>query len=304
MKFFTGAKMAAVVRQFFLILLLLSLPAAAQRLFVEAPPSLRPLASRLQALDPVQIEGAARLVGLQDPGPPIRVILAEEGSVQALSAHRWVAGYALPEQGVVVLLPARSPSYPDSTLEDLLRHELAHVLVGRASHLRPLPRWFHEGVALIAGSSWGLEEQTRLATTLLSGGEVPLAEVDRRFGGGEGEVRSAYTLAGAFVRDLLSRHGRDVIGEILAGLAAGLSFYEAFAQATGTPLADAERTFWASQTLWYRWVPFLTSSVVLWILITLLAFWASRRRRKRDAARMAGWAAEEEAAQSPEPPVV
>lgn len=293
-----------MVRQFFLILLLLSFPAVAQRLFVEAPPSLQPLASRLQTLDPIQIEGAARLVGLTDPGPPIRVILAEEGSVQALSAPRWVAGYALPEQGVVVLLPARSPSYPDSTLEGLLRHEMAHVLVGRASGLRPLPRWFHEGVAMIAGSSWGLEEQTRLATTLLSGGEVPLAEVDQRFGGGEGEVRSAYTLAGAFVRDLLSRHGRDVIGEILRGVASGLSFEAAFARATGTTLANAESVFWASQTLWYRWVPFLTSSVVLWILITLLALWAIRRRRKRDAARLAGWAAEEEAAQNPDPPLV
>jgi hypothetical protein len=285
-----------VARRFFLILgilVLLSLPLRAQRLFVEAPPALQPTASRLQALDPIQILEAARLVGLTDPGPPIRVMLAEEGSPQALSAPRWVAGYALPEQGLVVLLPARSPSYPDSTLEDLLRHEVAHVLVGRASGLRPLPRWFHEGVAMVAGSSWGMEEQTRLATTLVSGGEVSLAEIDRRFTGGEGEVRSAYTLAGAFVRDLLSRYGSNVLGEILAGVASGLSFDAAFLRATGTPLAGAERAFWASQTLWYRWVPFLSSSVVLWILVTLLALWAIRRRRRRDAARLAEWAAEE-----------
>lgn len=283
----------------FLLLLALPLSAAAQRLTVEAPPALEPLAARLRSLDPVRIEGAARLVGLDDPGPPIRVILAPEGSVQALSAPSWVAGYALPEQGVVVLLPARSPRFPDSTLEDLLRHEVAHVLVGRASNFQPLPRWFHEGVALIAGLSWGLEEQSRLAATLLRGGEVTLADVDRRFGAGEGAVRSAYTLAGAFVRDLLGRHGRDVVGEILSGVGAGLPFEQAFLQATGTPLAEAERAFWENQTFWYRWVPFLSSSVVLWILITLLALWAIRRRRKRDAARLAGWAAEEAAAEAP-----
>ena len=294
-----------MARAFLALFLLIALPAAAQRLLVEAPPALEPVAARLRALDPVQIEGAARLVGLADPGAPIRVILAGEGSVQALSAPPWVAGYALPEQGVVVLLPARSPRYPDASLEDLLRHEVAHVLVARASNHRPLPRWFHEGVAMIAGLSWGLEEQSRLAAALLRGGGVPLAEVDRRFAGDEGEVRSAYTLAGAFVRDLLRRHGRESVGAILSGVAAGLPFEEAFARATGTTLAEAELAFRESQTFWYRWVPFLTSSVVLWIFITLLALWAMQRRRRRDAAQRALWAAEEAAAaeaQREEPP--
>jgi hypothetical protein len=281
---------------FLLLLLGRPLPAAAQRLIVEAPASLEPLAARLRALDPVQIEGAARLVGLTDPGPPIRVLLAVEGSVEALSAPSWVAGYALPERGVVVLLAARSPRYPDSSIEDLLRHEVAHVLVGRASNNRPLPRWFHEGVAMIAGLAWGLEEQSRLAATLVRGAEVPMAVVDQRFSGGEGEVRSAYTLSGAFVRDLLRRHGRDAIGATLSGVAAGLPFDEAFARATGTTLAAAESDFWERQTFWYRWVPFLTSSVVLWILITLLALLAMKRRRARDAARMAAWEAQEAAA--------
>lgn len=285
----------------FLLLLGCAFPGAAQPLLVEAPPALEPMAERLRSLDPVQIEGAARLVGLNDPGSPIRVILAPESSPEALSAPPWVAGYARPEQGVLVLLPARSPRYPNSSFDDLLRHEVAHVLVGRASGHRPLPRWFHEGVAMIAGLAWGLEEQSRLAATLLAGGEVPLAEVDRRFAGSEGEVRSAYTLAGAFVRDLMRRHGREVVGAILSGVAAGQPFEESFARATGTTLAGAERAFWEGQTLWYRWVPFLTSSVVLWILVTLLALWAMQRRRRRDAAQRALWEAEE-AAREPDLP--
>lgn len=284
-----------------------ALAASAQRLTVEAPASLEPLAGRLRSLDPAKIEGAARLVGLDpsdESGSPIRVVLAPEGSPQALGAPPWVAGYALPDQGVVVLLPARTPSFPDSSIEDLLRHEVAHVLVGRAAGHRPLPRWFHEGVAMIAGLAWGLEEQSRLAVTLLSGGEVPLAEVDDRFSGGVGEVRSAYALSGAFVRDLLRNHGQEVIGAILSGVSGGLPFEEAFAQATGTTLFEAERDFWERQTFWYRWVPFLTSSAVLWIAITLLALWAMKRRRRRDAERLAAWEAEEAVAPPAAPPVI
>ena len=46
----------------------------------------------------------------------------------------------------------------------------------------------------------------------------------------------------------------------------------------------AGESFWSRQTFWYRWVPLLTSSVTLWILVTMLALWAMRKRRARDAA--------------------
>ena len=62
---------------------------------------------------------------------------------------------------------------------------------------------------------------------------------------------------------------------------------------TGTTPAAAEASFWKRQTFWYRWVPLLTSSVALWTLVTLLALWAIRRRRARDAALYAHWDEEE-----------
>jgi len=77
-------------------------------------------------------------------------------------------------------------------------------------------------------------------------------------------------------------------------VASGLSFDAAFEQATGTPIAAAEASFWDRQTFWYRWVPILTSSVTLWMLVTLLALWAIRRRRSRDAARRQAWDEEED----------
>ena len=39
----------------------------------------------------------------------------------------------------MVLLPARTPTYPDGSLEEVLLHELAHVLVARAAGHSPSP---------------------------------------------------------------------------------------------------------------------------------------------------------------------
>jgi hypothetical protein len=268
--------------------------AASPELLVEAPPSFEPEARRLRELDPERLASAARLVGLEEPGPPIRVILAPEGSEPARIAPPWVSGYAWSERGIVVLLPQRVPTYPDSSLEDLLGHEVAHVLVARAAGGRPMPRWFHEGVAMIAGLTWGLDDRTRLTYSLVMDQEIPLAGLNDLFAGGRGAAHRAYAVSGAFVRDLLDRHGQDSVGRILDGVAAGLPFEEAFRRATGVTLAVAESSFWRRQSFWYRWVPLLTSSVTLWLGITLLALYAIKRRRERDAALRRIWDEEEE----------
>src|SRR5256885_2326590 len=143
----------------------------------------------------------------------------------------------------------------------LFSHEMAHVLVARAAGGHPLPRWFHEGMAMIAGLSWGLDDRSRLTLALLVDRPVSLADLDQRFAGGQSEVNRAYAVAGSFVRDLFDRYGQDVAARILQGVSRGLSFPDAFRAATGDSLAAAESSFWDRQTFWYRWVPVLTSSV-------------------------------------------
>jgi hypothetical protein len=128
---------------------------------------------------------------------------------------------------------------------------------------------------------------------LVGGREISLAEVERQFSGGRGATSEAYAVAGAFVNDLLGRYGDDAVARILSGMGRGLSFEDAFREGTGTPLAQVERSFWRRQSFWYRWVPILTSSVTLWMLVTLLAIWAMGKRRARDAALRRLWEEEE-----------
>ena len=264
------------------------------RIVVEAPPGLEGTAAQVRAVDPARLVSVMRLVGLKEPGPPVRVILAPESSTAAGIVPPWVSGYAVGEQGTIVLLPGRVPRYPDSSLTDLLSHEMAHVLIARAAGGHPLPRWFHEGMAMIAGLSWGFDDRSRLTLALLVDRPVSLAELDQRFVGGQSEVGRAYAIAGSFVHDLFDRYGQDVAARILQGVSRGLSFPDAFRAATGDSLAAAESSFWDRQTFWYRWVPVLTSSVTLWMIVTLLALWAIKRRRERDAALRRLWDAEDE----------
>ncbi|MGB5295165.1 MAG: hypothetical protein WBP34_09465, partial [Thermoanaerobaculia bacterium] len=81
---------------------------------------------------------------------------------------------------------------------------------------------------------------------------------------------------------------------ILSGISLGLPFPEAFRRAVGASLEQAEEYFWEYHSLWYRWVPILSSSMALWIAISLLALVAFRRRRALDAAQIEQWEEQEQ----------
>lgn len=269
-------------------------------LHITAPDELAADRVRVEAYDPARLAGIVSLVGLDDPGGPIEVVLARETSEAARQAGPDVAAYALGRAGLVVIFPARSPVYPDDSIDDVLRHEVAHVLIDRAVGSRPVPRWYHEGLAMAAEHEIGIEDRTRLVLELALSRRVDLPELNRLFESDRRSRARAYTLAGAFVRDLLARHGRALPARLHHAMSAGARFDDAFREAAGVPLPVAADTFWREQRLWTTWLPFLTSTTALWMVVTVLALWAIRRRRAQRARLRALW--DEEAAEALDPP--
>lgn len=279
-----------------LAVVLVARAAAAQAppvLVVEAPPSLSAAEARLAPVDARALAGIVRLVGLDEPGPPIRVVLAEEGSAWAAPVTPWTAGYAVGKESLVVLFPSRSHVYPHDSLEDVLRHEVAHVLIDRAAGHQPVPRWFHEGLAVAAERAWGLRDRTRVVSSVLLGPRLDLSAVDRLFAGDQGAQERAYVLAAAHVRDLMDEHGAGAAAAILRGVAAGLPFDAAVVRATGATVGDLEDLFWRRQRTWTLWVPLVTSSTMLWLVVMGVAALAVRRRRRRAEEIRRRWEEEE-----------
>jgi hypothetical protein len=269
------------------------------RLELQAPPSLARQAAALRALPPSSWEGVRSLVGIPAGGTPIQVRLVSEADPQAARTPRWITGFAVAEQDVVVLLPDRVLSYPHDSLDALLRHEVTHVLLARAAGGAPLPRWFQEGVAMLAARDWRLADGQHLLVGGMSGVPPSTADLERSFAGEGYAIDTAYAVAGALVAELVQRHGRESVLRIASGVAARRSFADAFAAATGEPLDRFEAGFWRRFRWLYRWLPFLSSGATAWLAVTGLALLAIVRRRQRDAELRRRWDAEDEIAAAP-----
>ena len=301
----SGWKRRLAAASWGLLAITLAWPIAAREapeLRFEAPPVLAPQVEQLKTIDPASLVAIMDLLGLDQAGAPITVQLAREGSPAARLPPSWAVAYALGDASLVVLIPSRVPGYPDHTLETVLRHEIAHVLIARAARHRQgpstqnrggVPRWFNEGLAIHGARDWGLEDRARLTLATVRRGGIALDDLDQRFQGGQHSAASAYALSAAFVRYLLDQHGPFVASRIFDQLARGQTFDQAFRRAVGHSLLVEERRFWRHLDIWSKWVPLLSSSTTLWMLITLLALWAFKRRRERDAEQLAAWDQEE-----------
>jgi hypothetical protein len=79
----------------------------------------------------------------------------------------------------IEIFPDRVSSYPHDSLESVVRHEIAHLALAARAGGRPLPRWFHEGVAVSVDRSWNVGTHLRLLLAALH--RPAIADVARLF---------------------------------------------------------------------------------------------------------------------------
>lgn len=223
----------------------------------------------------------AEFVGLESSGAMITVHLLDESSSVARRVPHWISGFAEVETGSVALFPARVPLYPHDSMQELLDHELLHVLLYRAAGSHSLPRWFSEGVSLVGSRGFSLEDRGYALAGGLRGGPTDTSELELYFSSGRGGSHTAYALSGALVHHLIQEYGSDLVARIAAEMRSGVSFEEAFRRNTGEDLDAAGSRFFRRSRFLYTWLPWFTSGAGLWLGVTLLALMARSRKRQR-----------------------
>ena len=257
-------------------------PPRSIELVVEAPAELDGVAAQVRDFDTDRLASVMILTGTRDVPAPIRTLLMAEESATAQDTPAWVAGFADSANDLLVLFPNRIGSYPYGSLETVLYHEVAHVLINRAANGGPVPRWFNEGLASAAERSWGLEDRSRFTWELMAGSALTATELEALFGQGRQDVARAYVVSEALVLDILRRHGSSSAARLLSRMGDGASFEAALYASTGLTVSEQVGLFWERHAVWKRWVAFVGHPFTLWgfaAVLAIVAIWRHRRRR-------------------------
>lgn len=206
---------------------------------------------------------------------------------EATGMPRWAAGVAHSESGEI-MLAAHAPDGAPTDTDDLLRHELAHVALHRATGGHDLPRWFHEGVAESFGNEVDLLRSQTLAGAVYGPGVPALDQLDDNFHGTDAIAATVgYAAARDFVNHLRDRDGTGAgLRQVLSELRRGTGFEAAWIKAFGRSLAELDAEWRTGLSGRFAWFPVVSSGgLPLAALSPLLVVAAVRRRRHLRA----GW---------------
>lgn len=260
-------------------------PPAARMEVVAAPGAAAGVAARLaRGLEEERAELEALLGGL-DAGPmEIRFAYGREefAALQPRGGRvpGWAAGVAWPALGLVVV-DARAAGR-GGDVRAVLRHELAHVALGRLV-AGPVPRWFTEGFAQLYAGEWTLSRSATLARATIADALIPVADLERGWPSAPTDVDLAYAQSVSIVSHLAAAGDRRGLQRLVLRLGEGEPFHDALAGALGAPLVVLELDWKAELQGRYGWLPFFTdTNLVLGLggVVLALGAWRARRRRR------------------------
>lgn len=274
--------------------------------FVELPGAAFTIAGpadQIATLDRLAKHGAHSVLTLSEQlgvplGGPIHVYMAADdvtfARLQPGLPPAWADGTAWPKHGVIFLRTPDSRGGLARPLEQVLDHELVHVLVGRAFLPAHPPTWLQEGLAQVYAGEVGADHVARLRRGLLHGGAIPLRELVARFPADAMRADLAYAESADVVLWLRGEHGDAGVAELIATAARTGSAATALHAVTGLSLADLDAA-WAERLAFTPSVLFDAANLEAIVYAAGgvgLLFVGWQRRRARNA-RLADWRAQD-----------
>lgn len=205
----------------------------------------------------------------------------------------YASGVAYPKLRLV-LISMMAPRGADATnLDEVFRHELAHIALEDAVLGQHVPAWFNEGLAVgFAGeNTW--DRQKVLSTATLNGTLLPLAELDRGFPANHNDVNVAYAQSVDFLRFLQARSDRLRFASTIQRVREGQTFDRALGDAYGSDIRKLEFQWRSEIERRYSLIPVLAGGGILWVGVIGALGWGFVKKRRRAKAILAKWAVEE-----------
>ena len=209
--------------------------------------------------------------------------VAHSGRIaEATGIPHWAAGVAHPESGEIVIAQ-HAPDGSLTDLDSLMRHEMAHVALYRATGGQELPQWFHEGVAESFGNEIDLMRSQILAGAVYGPGVPALGELENNFHGADPiAVTVSYAAARDFVNYVRGRDGEGSdLRQVMTELRRGINFEAAWVKGYGRTLAELDSEWRTGLSGRFAWFPVISAGgLPLAALSPLMVIAAVRRRRQ------------------------
>ena len=230
-------------------------------------------------------------------GRPIEIFLAQNDAefeaMQPGKVPEWADGTAWPRRGLIYLHSPRGRSGTGESLEQVLDHEIVHILLGRAFGDRPVPTWVQEGLAQLYAGENRPDRIDRIASGVLGGSLLTLEELARGFPADPIRAQLAYAQSADLVTWIRGTYGEDALQVVIHQMAAGRPVAAALREGTGQSIQDLDKAWRARLSSSPLWLKPLVSDSMIFSVVGVIFLIGAGRIRRRNKERLRRWEREE-----------
>ena len=201
----------------------------------------------------------------------------------------WAVGVAYPHQSLIVLL-----KNPRGDILKTFEHEVCHILLGRAfGSGHRVPRWLHEGMAIMIAGEWSLQRLSNMTMAVLTGSLLNMEEITRTFPRNARRAELAYCQSFYFISFLKSKFGDEEFRIFLATYSSCKDFKQALWKTYYLHWEEIEDLWLDYLKVRFSWIPILSSTGTLWFLASLVFIWGYFHKKRKARKKMRQWELEE-----------
>lgn len=199
----------------------------------------------------------------------------------------WGAAVAIKDRNLIVI---KSPRYFDvgKSLQELLGHELTHLMLNKAAGGRWLPRWLEEGFCQLMSGEWRFEQDILLTRAVWGGGLIPLTALESLNGFGGAKAALAYAESYLAVSMLARDLGIDLFPDFMQEYDTSGDFYSSFYKSSGYKYLEWTNLWQDKTTQKYRFILFLFDTrllfpllAIIFILLYFIKMWQVHKKKKQ-----------------------
>jgi hypothetical protein len=256
---------------------------------VHGPEGTEPLLLDIARTGSDQLAGLARTLDLP-LGGTVHVYVTDSTErfrdLQPGHPPAWADATAYPQLGAIFLRSPRVRGLDQFT--QVLKHELVHILLGRAFAPTAPPSWLQEGVAQAMAGEFGPDAARALGQGAVTNSLLSLQALDGGFPHDPHQARLAYAQSADFILWLQGTYGEQALRDLIHDYARTGDLTHASRAATGEYIEDLDRKWRAHLGFGSAaWFTGLTTEDLLWATLAAIAgvslIFARRRIRRRMA---------------------
>tara|TARA_B100001750_G_C15384727_1_gene534295 strand:+ start:79 stop:987 length:909 start_codon:yes stop_codon:yes gene_type:complete len=198
-------------------------------------------------------------------------VFIDDGNMKINNKHwHWSLGitYSSPEKIII-----KDPSFAHISInrfEQVLLHELNHIMMNRIDFHKSIPRWFKEGFALYFSDEISLNHKLQISKHLYDATLFNLESLDTFSNFDKQRFNLAYAQSAVYVLSIQKLFGDNTLQNIYNGLYSGKTFNDSFYDATTKNINEYNQLAYPYIKNKYKWYKLITLPNQLFSFLPLL----------------------------------